>query len=435
MDLSREKGSFREFYGLRLGYPIAILVSGVALAVFVSWWDRHYDLHVLTGLDVTLRETRQALGSFATTILSLLGIVLAVSVAVITMVAGSYGPRVFQQFITDRLALGILGVIAATGIYAIVLMVLLRPPAMPPQMGALVTAALALVCLVAFFLFILHALMSLQATKIVNRVGDALNAEIERLYPKEDLSRQLSLPTGEAGVPVTVWRTGYVRRIEVRPLMARLRKADAKLALQVLPGDFVLCGQPIARLHSDYRPFPLRELKKHLRIGRTRSLYQDVRFGFLQLVEIAGRALSPGINEPFTAIACIHRMSEALAILAARSPGGNGIRDDTGVLRLTYPRLAGYVETFEPIRQMAANVPLVLRELRTMLHTLLPRMPVTDDIAETEALLARIEKTIARLPEEDQWLARDCPGTELPEAAEPETARKAPNHVDHAAPP
>ncbi len=411
MDLARERGAYREFYGLVL-YAGAIVAVGVALAFLVTWWDRRYDLSWLAGLELTLQGSRQALTAFGTTILSVLGIVLAVSVAIIAMMTGSYGPRIVQVFILDRLTLAILAVFLVSGTYALSLFLLIGRAEMPPHMAAVTTSLLAFACVAAFFLFIMQALRSLQAVTIINRVGDALDAEIDRLYPV-DVEEQPGADTlPEGGEPLLASSTGYIRRIQVRRLTSCLAESQATLALGVLPGDFVLRGATVGYLRRNGLPIEDRKLRKYLRIGRRRSLYQDVRFGFLQLVEIGGRALSPAVNEPFTGIQCIHRMVQALDILSSRPRGENLVCDESGRARLSYPELGPtwLLLPLDVMRQMGANVPIVLRELGTAVELLATRMHDERERRELDGLAARLERTIARLPEEDQWIVRDRSG-------------------------
>ncbi len=104
------------------------------------------------------------------------------------------------------------------------------------------------------------------------------------------------------------------------------------LRLQTRPGDYVIAGMALADLWAPPEFQDEDSIRAAFMLGSQRTPYQDAEFALLQTVELAVRALSPGINDPFTAVMCIDRI--AAALLANRSLPESFRLDGQGVLRV-----------------------------------------------------------------------------------------------------
>jgi uncharacterized membrane protein len=108
-------------------------------------------------------------------------------------------------------------------------------------------------------------------------------------------------------------------------------------------------------------------------VGGDRTSQQDAAFAVQQLVEVALRALSPGVNEPFTAITCIDRLGQGLSRLAVRAMPSPVRADDTGAMRVVArPRTFAELleEAFEPVARFAGGNPAIYARLLTTLDSL-----------------------------------------------------------------
>jgi uncharacterized membrane protein len=170
-------------------------------------------------------------------------------------------------------------------------------------------------------------------------------------------------------------RSGYLQEIDSEAVFDAARRADTTIWLIARPGDFLISGRPLAAVHP--RPADAREVEHAVRsacvFGNDRTSRQDVSFAAQQLVEVALRALSPGVNEPFTAMTCIDRLSQGLAGLARRQIPSPLRVDEQGALRVVamprdFPELLN--ETFDPILFHASDAPQVLRRLQDVLEVL-----------------------------------------------------------------
>ncbi|MFW6359700.1 MAG: DUF2254 domain-containing protein, partial [Chroococcales cyanobacterium] len=215
--------------------------------------------------------------------------------------------------------------------------------------------------------FIHHAAESIQADHVIADVTDDLNRAIDRLFPqkigKTPSPQQQPLeaiPPNFDGdsYPITTHHSGYIQAIDDEKLLEVAQAYDLILRVEHRPGQFIIKGKPLVMIFP--RGKVHKKLNKKIRdtfvIGAQRTQQQDVEFAVDQIVEIAVRALSPGINDPFTALRCIDRLSEALCHLVQRDIPSPYRYDDQNRLRVIANPItfAGVVNTaFNQIRQYA----------------------------------------------------------------------------------
>src|SRR4029077_13966914 len=157
---------------------------------------------------------------------------------------------------------------------------------------------------------------------------------------------------------------GYLRFIRHATLVRIAAEYDAVIRLHHRPGHFLTQGHPMATV---WPPDVTDEIGRRLAgvhiTGPLRTLSQDVAFGIDQLVEIAIRALSPAVNDTFTALTCVDWIGDSLCQIAVAWHPDVSRRDDRGEIRLlpapvSYERLVQ--RSFEKVRQAASGMPAVL---------------------------------------------------------------------------
>lgn len=210
---------------------------------------------------------------------------------------------------------------------------------------------------------------------VVARVGRELEDGIGRLFPGQlgkpgsetsNAPREARLPAAfeREALPVGSLEDGYLQLIDADALMELASQEDLLLRLERRPGHYLVHGQALVMVWPGERVTEalVDRLNDAFVFGNQRTANQDVEFSFLQLVEIAVRALSPGINDPFTAVACVDRLGSALCRLARRDMPSPFRFDLDGRLRLVAPgsTFAGIVDmAFNQIRQSARSNPAV----------------------------------------------------------------------------
>jgi uncharacterized membrane protein len=206
---------------------------------------------------------------------------------------------------------------------------------------------LALASVGVLIFFVHHVPESMHVSNIIAGVGRGLNEEISNQFParignpNEDESDQKiesDLPDSFYATAKTIFSTGtgYLEYIDGDELMTLATKHDLVLKVRPVPGDFVTEKSVILLASPGDQIDKLLEAKLTAMFirGSQRTATQDLRFQLNQLVEVAMRALSPGVNDPFTATSCMDWLQSALEILAARDLPDAHRYDDDQTLRL-----------------------------------------------------------------------------------------------------
>ena len=250
----------------------------------------------------------------------------SITIATLTLAPSQLGPRLLRTFLRDRGNQIVLGTLVATFAYSLLVLRIVRGEeggAVVPQISITTSAALAVASIAVWIYFIHHVATVMQADH-AGGVGEELDDGIDTLFP-EAIGRAPEQHGGrelpEPSAPVRACRTGYLQVIDDETLLESLCERDAVLRLDVRPGHFLFAGAAIGSVWPAERAgADLDEaIASAMGVGVERTPVQDVGFSIDQLVEIAVRALSPGVNDPFTAIACVDRLGAAIHRLADRA--------------------------------------------------------------------------------------------------------------------
>jgi uncharacterized membrane protein len=318
------------------------------------------------------------LGTVAGSMIAIAGTVFSMTLLALSFASSQLGPRLLRNFMRDTANQVVLGTFIATFLYCLLVLRTIRridEAAFVPHLSVSIGVLLAMVSIGVLIYFIDHVSVSIQADEVVAKVGRELEGGIERLFPGH-----LGKPGSEASQascvddlpstfalearPVAAVDDGYLQLIDADALMALASQEDLLLRLTCRPGQYLVKGRAMVMVWPGDRVTEalVDRMNAAFVLGNQRTAAQDVEFSLLQLVEIAVRALSPGINDPFTAIACVDRLGSALCRLARRDMPSPTRFDHQGRLRLIAPgaTFAGLVDTaFNQIRQNARSNPAV----------------------------------------------------------------------------
>ncbi|TZG25823.1 DUF2254 domain-containing protein [Sphingomonas montanisoli] len=304
---------------------------------------------------------RQVLSSIGGSMITVAGTVFSVTIAAVVYASGQYGPRLLSNFMSDRGNQVTLGTFIATFLYCLLVLRTIRSPeesggvGFVPNMALLVGVLLALCSIAVLIFFIHHVPSKIHINSVIEDVGDRLLHEIDHRFPtfigsprphRDDHSENARVPATfsaqasaeDAGrrMLINAKATGYVQIVDDGTLMESARAANLVLRLQYQPGDFIHKGRTLVEAWPPERCDEEvgRSIVNAFTVGSRRSALQDLRFLIDELVEIAARALSPGVNDPFTAVTCIDWLSAALSDLAPRKLPSHLRVDEDGALRV-----------------------------------------------------------------------------------------------------
>lgn len=332
---------------------------------------------------------RLVLSTTAGSMITVAGIAFSTTMVALSFASSELGPRLLRNFMRDRGNQVVLGTFIATFVYCLLVLRTIseEPNAFVPHVGVSAGLALALASLGVLIYFIHHAALALQADHVIGIVGRELDRSIEHLYPggmgddpapgriDEYRRREAGLHSGDA-VSIALDVSGYVHAVDVEALMKLAVKHDLLVRILCRPGRYVHDGLPVAEVWpATAADDGVREkVRAALMVGGTRTSHQDVEFAIHQLVEVAARALSPGVNDPFTAMTCIDRLTTAmLHLMRCELPTRHRV-DGEGRLRVIAdrPDFRGLADAaFHQIRQSGANQPAVTIHLLSSLTLLL----------------------------------------------------------------
>jgi uncharacterized membrane protein len=322
-------------------------------------------------------SARSILSTIAAAMLTFTGLVFSVTMLVLQLASSQLSPRVTRTFLRDRKNQAVLGVFVATFLYALLVLREVRstPDAeFVPSVATWLAFVLLLASVGAFIFYIDHMAHAMRVSTVVASVADETRAALDRTFPEPvggEPPPALPVPTVTAVIPAED-RPGTVQGVDLDRLVEIAREADAVIELAVVPGDAIPGGGTLARIRGGGSVDPA-AVRGAIVVADERTMDQDPLFGVRQLVDIAARALSPGVNDPTTARLVIDRLHDLLRLLAGRAIPPDQRVDDGGELRLLVPRpdWAAYVTlACEEIRIFGGATPQIRQGLADMLDDL-----------------------------------------------------------------
>ncbi|MBC7781825.1 MAG: DUF2254 domain-containing protein [Proteobacteria bacterium] len=367
--------------------PALIVIGAVVLAAVMvdagALLDMDYLLERWPRLfGVGAAGSRGLLTSIAGSMITVAGVTFSITIVALTLASSQYSSRILQNFMRDRANQIVLGVFLGVFAYCLVVLRTIRggdEVVFVPAIAVLTALLLAFVAIGFLIFFIHHVAVSIQATSIIESAARETLEAVDRLFPA-DVGNPVSedSPQAEHAYPGT-WtmvpslKTGYIQAVDADALFELARERDIVVKMERAIGEFVIEGASIASVTGGKRDEALvRTLNKAYATGRQRTLTQDAAYGIRQIVDVALKALSPGINDTTTAIHCLDFLGAILARLATRAIEPPR-RSDGSRLRLvtrgpTFQRLLG--ESFDQIRQNADGNVATLSRLVQILEIL-----------------------------------------------------------------
>lgn len=366
--------------------PGLFALLAFALAVFTVWLDRSGQTAWLgrtVGVEIARPEgARSILTVIAGAMIGVASTVFSITIAAVAYASGSYGPRLLTNFMEDRGNQLSLATFIGTFVYAVVVLRTIRDaeevaagggagdalPGFVPQLSLLVAYAFTAIAVAVLVYFLNHVPASIRVNTVLESIGTRLIRDIRAEFTQGcggNAPEPKTKPKG-GGEPVPTNRVGYIQIIDHDRLSRIARRHGAQVALRVRTGDFVHPPKALLSWHGPgggVRP-PVEAIRGCFALGGMRTPAQDLHFLIDELVEIGLRALSPGVNDPFTAITALHWLGAATAELGqcdlSRGAGDAGPSDKSRVSVLN-DDFAHYVARgFGTMRAFVATSPPVV---------------------------------------------------------------------------
>lgn len=335
---------------------------------------------------------RSVLSTVAGSMITVTSLTFSLTVVTLQLASSQFSPRLLRSFLRDLRNQAVLSLLLSTFVFSLLVMLTVRTqndrgPGFVPELSVSLTMVLVVASVMALVWFIGHVVAVVRVGRIMDDVASEslalLQRETDQLVPGGACD---PAPPAVVGRPVTSTRSGFVQRVDVPAVGRWASEREAVVHLSSSPGSWIFRGMPWAYVEGSDDD----AVGAALTLGAERTAQQDVGFGIRQLVDIALRALSPGINDPTTAIDAVGHIGDVLIVMSQRRLGARTWVDDDGVARvhLAGPSLAQHLElACGQIRRAAADLPEVMVALIDVLAAL---GAACDDVTRREAVLREL---------------------------------------------
>ncbi len=377
----------------------------------------------------TASAARSTLSSVAGATITLAGVVFSITIVTLSIASSQFGSRLVRNVMGASIADLVIGQYVSTSLYCLLVLQTVREahgddPGFTPQVGTAIGLTLGLISMGMLIWFIHHVATAIQAPTIIMKVSRDLDEAIERLFPErigeaaeqeadeeliEEQNHQsfdeIISAAGNNNIAVPSELEGYIEGIDGESLISLARELNGVVELLCKPGDYITQEKLMARVWlqnqteteeaaEEQTQAVIKTINRVIIIGPRRTPRQDVIYAAQELVEIAVRALSPGINDPFTAMSCINRLGGALGRHVERSNLTQIRRDGESIPRVLVTTIDGFAEiltcSFGMIREYGASSVAVSLKLLEALTGIADHASRPEDIEvireEAEAL-------------------------------------------------
>lgn len=399
--------------------PTLMVVLAFGLSILTVRFDQNTKTDIMGNLgwaySLGPSGSRAILSAIVSSMVSVATTAFSITIVALQLASSQFGPRLLRNFMQDTGNQIVLGTFISTFVYSLMVLRTINGVTkneFVPHVAVTCGIGLAIASVGVLIYFIHHSAASIQVDNVISKVGYEIDKAIERLFPKqigrgaskhrqEPLSSDIPDNFERDACPIQSASSSYVQGVDTDQLMQIATEANLLIRLQHRPGDFVVKGSLLALVYpaESMRKKLAEQIKDVFVLGSQRTDLQDVEFSINQLVEIAARALSPGINDPFTAIRCIDQLTAALCHLAQKEIPSAYRYDDEDNLRVIAESVTFVDATdtaFNQIRQYGqSSVGVTMR----LLEAIAAIAPFTHPKSDRAALL-RHANMIERVSQE-----------------------------------
>ncbi|MFI6458509.1 DUF2254 domain-containing protein [Streptosporangium amethystogenes] len=338
-------------------WPLPTL--GVLVAVGLGVGLPHLDAHVDDGLPAGVtaylfsggpEAARTVLSTVASSLITVTSLTFSLTVVTLQLASSQYSPRLLRTFTQDRLVHVTLALLLTTFIYAVTVLRTVRASlsdqaAFVPQLSVTAAYLLALISVVALVVFLAHLARQIRVESLLRAVHAEADATLRRCLDEKR-------PIGTADVPVIPMAgaaslcarsSGFLTSVDEKTLLAAATDAGAVVLLDRFPGDSLIAGTPIGvvwaldggkALDQETVAALTERAADAVNTGYERTAAQDIAFGLRQIIDVAIKALSPGINDPTTAVHALGHAAALLCEAVGRDLGPRLLLDESGRVRV-----------------------------------------------------------------------------------------------------
>ncbi|MCC5954150.1 MAG: DUF2254 domain-containing protein [Acidimicrobiia bacterium] len=363
--------------------PTLAILGAFAVAEMLIEVDRFVDANVDANVEVAFAATAAAVQNVttavATAMLTFMGVVFSLTILALQMASSQFSPRVMRTFVRSRVTKLTMATFMATFSYALSLLANIEPgneevDAFLPALSYLTLLTLVFVSLIVFVVYVNNIVRLVRVGHIIEAIARETRRAVTETLQAPRRRRDVTAPRlGMPAFTIIATDSGVLGSVNVRALARAGDRHEVTLVLRVRAGEYVGKGQPLVDVHGAGRPNAWK-VNRAIYLDTERTMLDDPAFGIRQIADIAIRALSPGVNDPTTAVQALDRITDLLTVIGSapdQSPY-YAWRGDT--VRVVWPvhDWASTVElAFTEVRHYGHEAPQIGRRLEASIETLL----------------------------------------------------------------
>lgn len=388
--------------------PSSLICLAVLLAQLTLFLDQN-PAWVPMELPKALRATqvdgaRSLMSIISQSVFGVAGVMFSMTIVAVSFASGNFGPRLIGNFMRDRGNQWSLGILVATFVYALLITRAIQSPTgaeadlstslFVPHLSILIALGLTFVSVFTVVYFVHHIPETINVSNITAGLGNRLVHDIKALI-KDQSGKQggaVTFPGGDPDRTLTLGQSGYIQTMNKEQLAALAQKHDLLIDVPLPVGTFVTEDTIVLRIWGADIPTEAHEnLHASFALGHSPTESQNLLFIVNQLVEMIARAMSPGVNDPFTAINCLNWLHSA-AVTGANYQGGLGAVE-TGKVRTGQISFGDLLQAgFGAARPYTKSDALCDRHQRLIFDQLGSQITAPDHLETLRAFIDRLEQ-------------------------------------------
>lgn len=334
----------------------------------------------------TTDDAKALIGPLISSMITMATLAISITMVVLSLAASQLGPRIIKSFMSDRRTQIYIGMFLGAVVACFALTRILHDEILAAQTPSLTISLVFAFCFINLFIllaFVHHVAQSSIADSIIIRLNDSLMRAIDKLSKRADKDKKYTIPKNfdDKKQSLAFTKSGYIQTIDYNNLIDIASENELVIELPFKAGKFVVNGEdslyawPEGRLNDEIKE----DIIDSFVIGNFRTPTQDIEYPVRHLVEIAIRALSPGINDNFTAMTVLDHLSSALSYMFYKTVPHNahfdkdkklcifGTRDDE--TKIIYNAFTQIRQSAEQKADVTEHLLLKIRILRLYVAT------------------------------------------------------------------
>ncbi|MBF7097519.1 DUF2254 domain-containing protein [Alkalibacter mobilis] len=287
----------------------------------------------LTSVDLA----RNILAILAGSLLTITTFTFSTIMVVLTTYSSNFSPRVVENFLTDRITMKVLGIFVGGFFYCISALFFMETTLSNAMViSASIAVIYSIVCIAYFIKFVYTVSSSIQASKLINKLYDKSSDMIEKAINyriKNNYSDSSDVDQYPNSYDVSSETSGYIELIDFKTLMELTADIDCKIVVRCTIGDFISKNTIMFTVYyhsqEDLEEKFDKKIYDCMTLTDQKMTLSDYKFSIQKIVEVALRAISPGINDPNTAIHCIRILGVLLGSIGEHGEGFKLLRNNT----------------------------------------------------------------------------------------------------------